>query len=648
MEYSISCFEIKHKRKEMLNSVHEKDVLAGIWQRCLRILYILCVSGSAMLYTSCNKDDDNTVNEGAKEETLGLTIYKPQEFSNMDLNSESSTWSYTRSKESDHFILFWGKEYGAQNPNDASVPDAYRVDTDELLAKAEEFYDLNVNQLKFAETGSGKSNLDKYKMMIFLYYTADWMATGSGYDDVIGALWISPSVCQPVGRVLAHEIGHCFQYQVYCDLKGGSGYRYGYGVTGGNVYWEQTAQWQAYQSYPEEIYSVTYFPTYLANSNLHMLHERLRYENYFTNFYWAEKHGIDIVSKLWRQAFRPEDPVETYMRITGITLEQFHDEVYDAATRFVTWDLDALRTAGAEHIGEYTTYFNAVNASTATYRVEPRSCPGTTGYNVIALNVPEANTEVAIEFNGEANYSGFNTVDASIAGWRYGFVALLQNGDRIYGDMAKGTDNRVSFVVPNNCDKLWFVVTGAPTKYTPPAWDDNDANDEEWPYRLKFIKTNILGYPNVEGNDDVGAPRDVTLTYDVSFPYDASGYSGSTVSVGGSQLEEAFLVQSAEISSLMSSGKIKFYGVEPNGTLNPTFTATGYGHWFNSAGNIVNWGTTAYVFSEFNANELTSFIGQYPGRLQTGTTYTIKQALVYEYETGKTATAIFVYNVRLQ
>ena len=71
---------------------------------------------------------------------------------------------------------------------------------------------------------------------------------GRGYDNVIGALWVNPSTCKPVGSTIAHEIGHSFQYQVYCDqiLRGEtdawafkSGLRYGYeGSNGGNGFWE--------------------------------------------------------------------------------------------------------------------------------------------------------------------------------------------------------------------------------------------------------------------------------------------------------------------------------------------------------------------------------------------------------------------------
>ena len=98
-----------------------------------------------------------------------------------------------------------------------TVDAGLRVDIDDLLEKAEQFYKTNIEALKFAQLGEDKSYLDKYKMEIYLLYQTEWLATGSGYDNKIGALWVNPSTCQPVGSTIAHEIGHSFQYQVYCD-----------------------------------------------------------------------------------------------------------------------------------------------------------------------------------------------------------------------------------------------------------------------------------------------------------------------------------------------------------------------------------------------------------------------------------------------
>ena len=111
-----------------------------------------------------------------------------------------------------HFIVFWEKVL--KQPQRCRSAEALRVDIDDLLEKAETFFSVNTNRLKFAEINNNASNLDKYKMQIYLLYQTEWLATGGRYDDVIGAVE-SASTCKPVGSTIAHEIGHSFQYQVY-------------------------------------------------------------------------------------------------------------------------------------------------------------------------------------------------------------------------------------------------------------------------------------------------------------------------------------------------------------------------------------------------------------------------------------------------
>ena len=78
---------------------------------------------------------------------------------------------------------------------------------------------------KLAFCDEANSLISRYKVMILMHHTTDWICVGSGYDDVIAALWLSPSTCKPVGHSVAHEVGHSFQYQVYADLKGHTGFR---------------------------------------------------------------------------------------------------------------------------------------------------------------------------------------------------------------------------------------------------------------------------------------------------------------------------------------------------------------------------------------------------------------------------------------
>jgi len=609
-------------------------------------------------------------------------FYKAQELKSMDMLRGDSKWSFVRSKQSAHFFVFWEPGFGS-DPNATTLPEAMRIDVDDMLKKAEAFYDMNVNKLKFADVGNGKSNLDKYKMEIYLLYQTEWAAYGGGYDDVIGCLWVNPATCKPVGSVIAHEIGHSFQYQVYADLLASGacandftrGFRYGFGGNGGNGYWEQTAQWQSYQSYPMQAFETYNFQVYTENYHRHFGHEWQRYANYFMHYYWADKHGIDFIGKLWREAKSPEDPMQTYMRLNGLTVDQMNAELYDAATRFVTWDIDAIRSNGANYIGKHTYKFYQL--TDGTFQVAYSRCPGTTGYNVIPLNVPAAGTVVTTKFTaltpGSALAPGdpgqysdeattltttkYNSSSLTRAGWRYGYVALLKNGQRVYGDMNRKTSESVLFTVPEGCDKLWFVVLGAPSTYTPSAWDEKESNDDQWPYTVKFTNTDLLGNITINPNE---TPKDLTLTYDLSFAADASGYTGTTVNLNtngdASKVAQALVLQPSAIAGALlaakatpQEGKIAFAAVEPSGSLNFNTTANGLGFWFDSTGKVIAWGkdNDSKIFSEFSSSNFEFNIGQYPGKSKAGDKYTVKEAFVYT-KGGKPYQVTFVFNVTIK
>ena len=74
-------------------------------------------------------------------------FYQPQENAAMDYDDSESRWSFARSAESEHFLLFWEAGFG-ENPLNAAPE--MRVDTADLLEKAELFYTENV------EAGTGR------------------------------------------------------------------------------------------------------------------------------------------------------------------------------------------------------------------------------------------------------------------------------------------------------------------------------------------------------------------------------------------------------------------------------------------------------------------------------------------------------------
>ena len=463
--------------------------------------------------------------------------YKPAEFASMDMLRSDAQWSWFRSKQSEHFFVFWEAGFG-DDPNAETVPANMRVDIDDLLEKAEQFYQTNIERLKFAEIGQGKSYLDEYKMEIYLLYQEEWLATGSGYDDVIGALWVNPSTCQPVGSTIAHEIGHSFQYQVYCDkvYQGEAndfqtGFRYGYeGSNGGNGFWEQCAQWQSFQDYPEEMFTTYNFDVWLANNHRHFEHEWMRYASYWLQTYWTDKHGDDAVANVWKNSHAPEDAIAAYMRLyANNSWETMKEELYDYAARMATFDIDGIREYSDGYLGRYST--TLYPTADGYYQVAYADCPETTGFNVIALNVPEGQTTVSADFEGlmpgsplaaddpgeymdtevvAGTVDTYNNIgDASDAGWSYGFVALTSGGTRVYSERYAAEAGNASFTVPAGTEQLYFIVQAAPKTYKAHPWDEKDLTDEQWPYKVKFNGTDLLGSVVI---DPDAQPTDVTLT----------------------------------------------------------------------------------------------------------------------------------------
>ena len=577
-------------------------------------------------------------------------IYKPSSFGNIDLTNNSSKWSYSRSIESENFIVFWEAGYGS-NPK-TTTNSNYRVNLDALLNIAEKSFVFYRDSLGFITKGNSKT--DTYKMIILLFYSTTWQASGSGVDDTIGLLSLSANAAQALGATIAHEVGHCFQYQVHCDGFPG-GWRYGFGAnsSGGNCWWEQCAQWQAFKVLPNEQFSNYRFSEYLSNAHRNILHESPRYANYFIQDYWTYLHGEAFIGHLWQMSKSPEDPVQAYKRLTGISQTEFNNEIYDCASRFVTWDIPVLKNLGKAYIDSRSSSNMSITDDNY-WLIDPSDCVQNYGYNVIRLNVP-TDDSVSVYFEGKMDENGYRAPRGTYyAGWRYGLVALLKDGNRVYSNMrapkykdtfANPTDT-LTFACPKDCDKLWLVVTGAPTLHWRHPWDDDESNDEQWPYQVKFANTNVYG--TFDFSDDE-IPSNVTLTQNITLaPVTASTnpYPSTPIQPILGQICKAFKLQLSELKSKIGSS-VKYCAINTNGTKNYASTANAPGHWFNKSGNTTTWGNSSYIFSELNQSSLTFNIGQYPNMCREGDKITIKQGLVYTPPSGSAVTATLVFNITI-
>lgn len=606
---------------------------------------------------------------------------------------DDAKWSWHRHAQSEHFFVFWEPQFGP-DPNSSDVPAALRVDIEDLLAKAEQFYQTNIETLKMVEVGQGKSYLDDYKMQIYILYQTEWLATGSGYDNTIGALWVNPSTCQPVGSTIAHEIGHSFQYQVSCDkIKQGlanelfdgngwsigydRGFRYGYaeGGAGGNGFWEQCAQWQSFQDYPAEAYAASNINVWLPNYHRHFNHEWMRYQSYWFQYYWIMKHGVDAVGKIWNEAKYPEDPLMTYQRVfCGNDQNALYAALYDYATRMVTYDLGEIGAYVTDAAKNYkTTLFDAADNY---YQVGYASCPETTGFNIIKLNVPEAGSTVKVHFKGLASGSALAAADpgnvldvngATIAttttynktddsgNWRYGFVAIA-GGKPEYSQMNSGKEGTATYTIPANTTQLYLVVLAAPDTYASHPWDDDETNDAQWPYQVKFENTGVFGEFTI---DTTKEPTDVTLSYDLTC--DAGQldvYDLGVIDLRGNQeLAQAFVMKPVIMESLIlpvgsepEEGKI-VVGIPAEGGYTFAGNANN-GFWCHIDGTLGGWGEGG-VFFEFR-NGLDLAYGFRPANTfgedvttptPAGTKAVMKPTLIYTKD-GKQYKATITLNMQ--
>lgn len=440
----------------------------------------------------------NTLNTRIKSVDKRLYLSGNAVGSDTQLKNDANQWSYKRSLQSKHWVLFWEKGYGDLPPS--AVPT--------ILNTSDKIFEFYADELKYITRNQGKSKTDTYKMIIRLRYTTDWEASGSGIDNMIGLLTLSRNAyTSRDGQTVAHEIGHCFQYQTHCDNKDQNGWMYTWANSAnGNVFWEMCAQWQAYKFYPNMQFNNEWFNNTLNGLHKNPLAEELRYNNYFIQDFFCHKQGKDFMGRLWNESRSPEDPFQAYMRLTmnsSLTskekLEQLNNEMWEYGARMTTFDIDGIRDAGKSKIG---TRKNTALTKEDDYNwtSQASDCVESFGNNAIRLNVPTTAKKVYVEFTGEAGKEGFIDYRKQYAGWKLGFVALKKDGTRVYGDVSTATNDApnvtATFDCPSDCSYLWLVVSGAPTLYWSRGWNGTTADDEQWPYRVKFYQTNVYGYAN--------------------------------------------------------------------------------------------------------------------------------------------------------
>lgn len=440
----------------------------------------------SLLLCSCGMGRGEVETETVVEESPEKELYIPEEVYRVpagnDYTDNESDYSFERMAESENFALFWHKEYG-QDPS-VNQNENKTFDVDSVLAVSEIVYDTYVNDLKIVDKGN--SVTDKYKLLIYVFGGDEGTAFGGGEEDKVGILWTNATrINKPPYGVIAHEIAHSFQYLSRADA--GTGPR---GPIG-----EMSAQYMLWHVYPEWMTFENYhLKDFMDKTHYAFLHPTNMYHSPYVLEYWSGKHGKDFFGKLSRATQEGEDVVMTYKRLNNLSQKEFNDEMFDAVRRFITWDLPRIEEVASPYANQHKS--TMVDAGDGWYKIAPAHAPQNYGYNGIQLQVPSAGTEVELEFKGIPGAEGYSSVKTDQAGWRYGFVASLSDGSRVYGDVHRDVEDRVSFEVPKNTEYLWLVVMGAPTEHWPRPRRSRNASEDEfpeeaWPYKIRLKGTSL-------------------------------------------------------------------------------------------------------------------------------------------------------------
>ncbi len=453
---------------------------------CFRsLLVLILIFGITIPLEALRANTDNVFDWKVDQQLKEL--YLPEEVGRVtrdnDYSDPESDYSFTRMVQGPNVAIFWHKEYGdvpMNNPDPRRTFNPYR-----MLEEVERYYRFYVNEMEYVI--KGKSISDDKKLLVYVFGGDGGTAFGGGAEGAVGVFW-TPAVRvnrEPYG-VIAHELAHSFQFMSRVD-SGGASARGGVNEMAAQYFlWQVLPEWQSFENYHLE--------AFMGKTHYAFLHQTNIYHSPYVIEYWSNQHGLQFWGELNRKTESGEDVVQTYKRLREMSQEEFNDEMFDAVRRFITWDMPRIQEVSKPYRNQHQS--ELIASDDGWYRIAPSRVPQNYGYNGIRLQVPDAGTEVRLEFRGIAGAEGYNARNVELAGWRYGFVAYTSDERRIYSDVWNSAGGDVRFVVPDETEYLWLVVMGAPEEHFPVAGRRGGASSDEpaeeaWPYQVRLSNASI-------------------------------------------------------------------------------------------------------------------------------------------------------------
>lgn len=376
--------------------------------------------------------------------------------------------------------------------------------------------------------------------------------------------------------------------------------------------------------------------------------------------YLMETYGLDIglgdegVRRLiteFRARLAMLDMKDWSNEIKNLLNQNFGSQTY--------WEQDFWDNGNYSYTWTMTPY-QSVTESNGEWVPNQDITPGWTGANVIPLKLNSGATQISMTMYPNGSYATNDNMRLVLA-------YRATDGTPVYSEPVKGNETAIL-----RLDKTPSTTSGSKMAFaivvnTDYGYSKNpDMRTYHYDYRLK-PEEGIAG----AGAANVKYYNDFVLTYDWPEIGDApvassSSTSSSSVTPASSSSAE---VQPGSSSSIVD-GKSTLYEIKitlpidenyapvaatfsvdevakslgltaatlsqatffaqgPDGNIVTQSTANEPGHWFSKDGSVVEWGETAYLFSEANLTQGTLSVGHYPNRVSNGETYSFVQGLSY-------------------
>ena len=396
----------------------------------------------------------------------------------MDLQADTSKWSFKRSVQTDDLIFMWERGFGQDTFNPPMLdghPMSFNLNN--LIDCVQHFYTFFRDTLEFSKPGS---KCDEYKMMVMVNYSLDGTAYGGTYDNFIGALWVAPNRIQDEKmNCMAHELGHSFQLQIPADSVGDA--------WGGSGFFEMTSQWMLWQVNPDWLTDENYhFEAFKKLTHKAYLHLDNIYHSPFVIQWWSDLHGRKSIAELYRQGRIGEDPVMTYKRLYGLSQDEFNREMLRGYQHLVNFDFKHARKETRKYACTFNTELQGTGERSmkvgSGYR--PKQFPEEYGFNAILLD-----SLVDIQKPVEVAVRGVSRSASPLGSSKnlHALTGITTNDEEIYSDI--GVER---FEVPKGktLKHLYLIVMGAPTEHyqIPMPTEENPeppkAELEDFPYEF--------------------------------------------------------------------------------------------------------------------------------------------------------------------